>query len=339
MEEARRMTPETYGDDRLAAKLNEVLDPARHPVAAVATVTSSGMTVAGRGAPMEADFEIGSITKGITGLLYVDALARGEISRDTLLGEVLPIGDVPAARISLAALSTHRSGLPRLPAAMHPLRRTIALWRHGTNPYGEDLEQLLAQARGAKVGKPAPRYSNFGFELLGHAIARAAGTTYADLVRDRIAGPLKLGGLYVPANPERLRPTALTGRSKRGRPREPWTGEALGPAGGARAAIRDMALLTGALLNGTAPGVAALDPVAPFQGRVHIGAAWLVLTVGSGFTLHNGGTGGFRSWLGLHRASGTGVVVLSATAASVDRPGFNLLTELSGGPKKARPTR
>ncbi|MFC9763395.1 hypothetical protein [Rhodococcus jostii] len=48
---------------------------------------------------------------------------------------------------------------------------------------------------------------------------------------------------------------------------------------------------------------------------------------GCPFTWHNGGTGGFRSWAGLDRGTATGAVVLSATAASVHRPGFLLLTE------------
>lgn len=86
-----------------------------------------------------------------------------------------------------------------------------------------------------RVGRPRPRYSNFGFELLGHAIAAAAGTTYADLVHRRIADALRMEGFYPPATPDQLRPTALAGTSRRGRPRQPWTGEAIGPAGGIRA--------------------------------------------------------------------------------------------------------
>ncbi|GAA5067164.1 CubicO group peptidase (beta-lactamase class C family) [Thermocatellispora tengchongensis] len=324
------MTAGVHGDARLAERLAGLLGP-RHPVAAAATVTSAGVTVAARGAALDAGFEIASISKGITGMLYADALARGEVGRETTLGELLPLGDVPAARVTLDALSTHRSGLPRLPASAQPLRRTIALWRHGTNPYGEDLARLLAQARGVTVGKPAARYSNFGFELLGHAVASAAGTTYAELLAGRIAEPLGLAGLYVPAVPAQLRETALTGRSRRGRPREPWTGEAIGPAGGIRASIGDMARLAAALLDGSAPGVAALDPVAPFAGRSRIGAGWITTSLnGRDITWHNGGSGGFRSWLGLDRAAGTGVVVLSATSASVDRHGFRLLTEVTG---------
>jgi CubicO group peptidase (beta-lactamase class C family) len=42
-------------------------------------------------------------------------------------------------------------------------------------------------------------------------------------------------------------------------------------------------------------------------------------------TWHNGGTGGCRSWLGVDREARKGVVVLTATSASVDRQGFRLL--------------
>ena len=81
---------------------------------------------------------------------------------------------------------------------------------------------------------------------------------------------------------------------------EPWTGEAIAPAGGLRAPITDLARLVAALLDGSAPGLAALDPVADFSGpRVRIGAAWITLEhQGREITWHNGGTGGFRSWLG-----------------------------------------
>jgi CubicO group peptidase (beta-lactamase class C family) len=74
--------------------------------------------------------------------------------------------------------------------------------------------------------------------------------------------------------------------------------------------------------------MAALDPVAPIGWGSRIGAGWLTMTMkGRAITWHNGGTGGFRSWIGLGRAAQTGVVILSATALSVDRPGFKLLTE------------
>lgn len=319
-------------DGRLAAQVAERLGQ-RHPVFAAATVTPSDVTVAVQGTEVGADFEIASISKGLTGLLYVDALARGEVTGDTTLDRLLPLDGVPAGRVTLASLSTHRSGLPGLPRSAQPVRRTLALVRNGTNPYGEDLDQLLDQARGVAVGKPRPRYSNFGFELLGHALASAAGTTYASLLRDRLAVPLDLACLSVPASPDQLRAESLRGRSRWGAPRDPWTGEALGPAGGVRACIQDMARLASALLDGSAPGIGALEPVAPLGRGARIGAGWVVTAMGPrDLTWHNGGSGGFRSWLGLDRAAGTAAVVLSATSASVDRHGFALLTELGPPP-------
>lgn len=322
------MTQAVSGDAQLAAHVGDLLGR-RHPVFAVAAVGPAGTRLAGRGADLDSDFEIGSISKGITGLLYADALARDEVAADTTIGDLLPLGDVPTANLTLASLSTHRSGLPSLPSAAQPWRRTVALWQHGTNPYGEDLNQLLEQARSVRVGRKRPRYSNLGFELLGHAIATAADSSFADLVATRLAYPLGLNNLYLPTVTAELRPSAVTGKSRSGRTREPWTGEAIGPAGGVRASIRDMARLVSALIGGSAPGLSALAPVAPFGRGSNIGAGWITTDLGeAAITWHNGGTGGFRSWLGLDRAAATGVVLLSATSASVDRHGFRLIAEL-----------
>ena len=79
--------------------------------------------------------------------------------------------------------------------------------------------------------------------------------------------------MYVPASAGDLRAAALTGTTRKGRGMDPWVGEALGPAGCIRAAIGDMAALAAALLDGSAPGIQALDPVANLAGpAARIGA-------------------------------------------------------------------
>ncbi len=99
-------------------------------------------------------------------------------------------------------------------------------------------------------------------------------------MHERLATPLRLTGLYAPGTPGELRATALPGRSRRGRLRAPWTGEAVAPAGGLRAPVTTLAGLTAALLDGSAPGTPALDPVARFSGRAtRIGAGWITLRV------------------------------------------------------------
>lgn len=127
-----------------------------------------------------------------------------------------------------------------------------------------------------------------------------------------------------------LRPLSLTGSGRFGRPKHPWTGKALAPAGGIRASIGDMGRLTRARLDGSAPGTPALDPVADFAGpAARIRAARITTEAkGRSVTWHNGAKG-FSSWLGLDRDANTGVVLMSATSASVDRHGFRLLTELT----------
>lgn len=302
-----------------------------HTVVAMATVDPTGPRAGVTGAPAGSRFEIGSVSKGLTGLLYADALDRGEVGPSTTLGSLLPaLEGSPAADIPLGALATHTSGLPRLPPAMQPWRRTVALWRHGTNPYGDSLEETLAQTRAATLGRARFVYSNLGFALLGHAVAAAAGASYRTVLTERVAAPSALD-LHVAHTPAELGPRDLRGRTRRGRPREPWTGEGIAPAGGVRTTAESLARLLHALLTGAAPGAAALDPTTTIGRGASVGAGWITTTTptGGAVTWHNGGTGGFRSWLGVDRAAGTGCAVVSATSSSVDRVGFRRLAALS----------
>jgi len=325
----RTTTGGSFGDNALAATLARSLGRRGRP-AAIATVSRGRTTLASVNAPLDADYEIGSVSKGVTGLLYTDGIDRGEVSPTSTLGELLPMPAGEVAQVTLGSLATHSSGLPRLPNTAEPLKRTVALYRHGTNPYGESLEELLEQARGVKLSGSKPRYSNFGFELLGHAVAAAAGIRFAELVHSRLAEPLGMHSTYTPADPGELRPTALAGRSRTGARRDPWTGEAIGPAGGIRSTIGDLSMLVGALLDGSSPGIRALDPVADFAQRIRIGAAWITIDLkGTPITWHNGGTGGFRTWLGLDRAAKTGVVVLSAASMPADGLGFKTLQQVT----------
>ena len=80
----------------------------RYPVAAVGVVKHGEISVAARGAGVDADYEIGSISKGITGLLHIQALDRGEITADSVLADFLPLGDVPAGGVTLSSIVVHR---------------------------------------------------------------------------------------------------------------------------------------------------------------------------------------------------------------------------------------
>ncbi|MDN4479881.1 serine hydrolase domain-containing protein [Demequina muriae] len=304
----------------------------RHDRVLIAAVAGGDTAHRTYGAPEAADAEIGSVSKGLTGLLYQDAVDRGEVTPETTLGEALDRPEGAYAQATLGSLATHASGLPPQPPYGGPrtmLRRTWRMWRHGENPYGDSVDQLLDEAADVRLGKPRFVYSNLGFALLGAALARTAGTSYERLLLARVAEPLGMTGVSVPSTPRCLGPTALTGRSKGGRPHEPWTGEAIGPAGGVRATAADLAALLGGLIERRAPGISALDPAADAPGASRIGAAWLTTRTGdASVTWHNGRTGGFASWVGVDRDAGVGLALVSATAASLDRDGFAGLARL-----------
>jgi CubicO group peptidase (beta-lactamase class C family) len=300
----------------------------KHATYVVALVTPRGVDVDARGTDVHADVELGSVTKGITGFVWRDAISRGEVSEDAVLGDHLAVPP-SLSGIRLSALATHTSGLPRLAGGSSMVRRSWELWREGRNPYRENLPTLLAQVEHVKVGRVGKAsYSNLGFQLLGHAVATAAGASYATLVADRIAGPLGMDDTYVPYAEDQVRPGGVTPRNRNGRAVEPWANEAVAPAGCVRSSATDLAALLRAMLDRSVPGADALEPAVAFSKRLQIGAGWLTgPLLRRTVTWHNGGTGGFRSFVGIDRDHGVGVALVSASTRSVDRAAVRLLAE------------
>jgi D-alanyl-D-alanine-carboxypeptidase/D-alanyl-D-alanine-endopeptidase len=96
--------------------------------------------------PVDGDtvFEIGSITKVFTSLILADMIQRGEVALTDPVAKYLPPGvKVPernGRQITLEDLSTHTSGLPRLPDNMKPA--------DPANPYADySVEQLTSFSR------------------------------------------------------------------------------------------------------------------------------------------------------------------------------------------------
>lgn len=316
-----------HGDADLAAAALQHLPDGVYG-AVIAEVTPAGTRTATVGVPLEATVEIGSISKGLTAFLYADAVERGEVSPDTRLGELLDLGDAPAAAITLEELAQHRSGLPRLPSGVGMLVRGFGHGVLGTNPYSGDPADLLDDLRAAELDPPDATYSNLGFAALGLAVVSATDTDYGTLLRERLVEPLGLTGLSLPASRSELGPEAVEGRDQQGRRPDPWINEAYAPTGtGIRSDAQAMALLAEAMLAGTVPGASAMEPSAEFSDGA-IGAAWFTDSVdGAEVIWHNGGTGGFTTWFGIDHDRGTAVFVGVASNESVDHTGQALLRE------------
>lgn len=289
-------------------------------------------------------FEIGSVTKTFTSLLLADLARDGVVALDDPVSRYLPAAPPVRGRpITLEDLATHHSGLPRLPAGL--------LWPALTTQRGDPYARLDEAALAAAVPRTPPkrppgrrfRYSNHGAGLLGWALARAAGTTYDELVGDRVTRPLGLTdtGIEVPVGAAHR---VAAGHNWRRGDAGPWHLAALAGAGGLRSTAPDLLRYLAAFAeDDTGPlaeSAAETRRVRHRVGKLGVGLAWMVIAGGEGprrFRLpsdvlwHDGGTGGYRAFAAVVPATGGAVVVLSNQARSVTGFGLRLVRALAAG--------
>lgn len=325
--------PAARGDSELAAELDRVAGRRTRSVAA-AVIDLEGQT---RVAFIEADansrFEIGSVTKGLTGMLQAEAVRRGEVTLDTTVGRLLPdTAARPLGSVTLRELCTHTSGLPRMPRTVGSAARVIWCAWFGADPYrGLGPRTVLRLAGRQHLShRRRSRYSNLGAAVLGQALAAAAGCEFPALLDERVLTPLGMGATCIAGQKMEAAARGWTGAGQRS---QAWLLDGYSPAGGVVSTIADMTVLATALLDGSAPGQASLDPVGdvapPDQPGRAAGMFWVIDTVpGTDRTMiwHDGQTGGYSAFLALYPQTRRAVIVLTnvARAAEPQRIAFAL---------------
>lgn len=265
-------------------------------------------------------FQIGSITKTMTGVLLGEACERGEARLETTLGDAVGLKG-NCAPLTLEDLAAQRHGLPRLPPNLdaHVVDRA--------DPYADYSEELLLEAAEAqgKISGGTYGYSNYAFMLLGLALGRLAAQPYADLVRSRVFEPLGMTTAICGTPGEGS--DAIPGWA--GGERTPWWSTQLPGPGGVGASITDVVRYLEAHLRPEStplgPAIARATEIRQVGDRA-MGLGWHHL--GGGWW-HNGGTGGFRSFAAFHRPSGCAVALLANDAdASLDDVAIAVLTDM-----------
>jgi CubicO group peptidase (beta-lactamase class C family) len=292
--------------EQLAGALNGFEDIA---VAQIDLDAPQTVRLAGFGAAETTRMEAGSLTKAMTGLVIADAVARGEVELDAPVSHYLPelIGS-PAGEVTLQELVTHTSGYDDF----GPSTEQRAAWSAplGLNFLTTTAEQMTEEIREQNlVGRGSWAYSNLGAATAGQAVAAAAGMSYSELMRTRLFEPLEMHDTTI-QDDEAL---VAGGRSQTGLSVHPWVIDAYAPSGAAVSTTEDLARLARALLDGSAPGMAALDPTFTAGADMDMGVFWLISTSpgGQAVTWHTGETGGYSSYFALDRANNKAVVVLS----------------------------
>ena len=300
--------------------------------AVIATVDESGMHRRAFGvlhretqAPVtvETAFEIGSITKVFTNLLLAELVAKGKVRYDTTIGDLLKdveFANPEVAFITLEELATHHSGLPRIPDDHIPASFA--------DPYADydeaALRRTLANVRNGQPLTKAYSYSNLGVGLLGHLLGLVDGRGYRSALHAHVLEPLGLAETGFDC-PQR----GATGHHE-GQPVPHWHFQALAGAGALCSTAADLARLieayrseSGLLAHDLADD---LEIVADARDGLRVTRVWHVAgTDDDPIFWHNGGTGGFGSFLGF-KAGGTGHIVLANTsnAGVVTQYGFRL---------------
>lgn len=304
-----------------------------------------GVADKGGGKPVDGKtvFEIGSITKAFTGILFQQFVNEGKIAPDDPIDKYLPAGtktprydDKP---VTLKTLVTHTSSLPRLPGNMPR--------GNPRDPYADYTSELMYQFLGEcklerEIGSKY-EYSNFGMGLLGQLLSRVAGKSYEELVIERICRPLGMSDTRIELT-DAQKARFAKGYDD-GEEASPWALNCLAGAGGLRSTAEDMATFIRASMGLEKTELQTVIAQSysqdqPADGDLRIAHGWHIWTrFGTKLIWHNGGTGGFRSWAGFRPDRNCGVVVLSNSTHSVDDIARHLLEpkwELEKGRKTVK---
>ncbi len=276
-------------------------------------------------------FEIGSISKVFTALALVNMAERGDLKLNDPISKFLPKSVKTPTRngkeISLLNLATHTSGLPRLPDNFAPADMN--------NPYAdytvEQLYSFLSTYRLPRDIGAQYAYSNLGAGLLGHILSLKAGVDYETLVKTQIAQPLQMNDTRIHLTSDQQARFA-TGHNALGKPVSHWDLPTLAGAGALRSTTNDLLKFLAANLELTSsPLTATLQKTHVVQKQtdtpsLKIAIGWHSLNQnGTEIIFHDGGTGGFRSFIGFVKQKRLGVVVLSNSENDIADIGLHLL--------------
>lgn len=277
----------------------------------------------------ETRFGIGSVTKVFTALLLISLRDAGKVTLDTPVSKWVPelelLLPTPAdgAPITARHLTTHTSGLSRL--------GTLPDYAHMDRGMTED--ELVAGLKEARRRPPGQRevYSNLGVALLAVMLGRVEQRPYRDLVAERLLQPLGMAGSTF--DREGVPPSQLalgyTWKDGQLQPTPYWRLGAAEGMGGLYSSVRDLSRLVAWELSAWPardepdPGPvrrASLRESHRLAGPVEpsnqgVGLGWVLSNHGSrGLQVwHNGGVGGYESFVWLSPETGVGFIALANT--------------------------
>ena len=284
-------------------------------------------------------FEIGSITQLFTAAATAEEKHLGKLKYDDYLSTYLSGVWAPnyhGKEIRIIDLLHHTSGLPVIPDDLFSSGKN----RDSLNPYAVYNRNMLDSfISGHRLDmEPGTKYvySNLGFGLMGDILSRIEAKPYENIIKDDICTKLGMQHTCIKLTNSQMKAMAAPYTAK-GQPGHFWDYDALAGAGAIRSDMTDMLKFLNAAINpeelkDTLLKVSIKDcETMTFDANknLKVGLAWNISNVnGMPVEWHNGGTGGYRSFIGFNKENETGVVVLTNSGTSVDRPAVKILYDL-----------
>ncbi|MDQ6722966.1 MAG: beta-lactamase family protein [Thermoproteota archaeon] len=264
-------------------------------------------------------FDIASITKTFTTLLFADMIEKGEVNLNDPVEKYLPsnvtIPGYNGQKITLEQLATHTSGLPDF-----PLNFVRNQSYSDKQIYDKLADTKLLSRPGAIVN-----YSDIGMALLGHALSFKAHKSFEQLVDERILKVLGMNSTGI----------TLTNETKFHFAKGHMAGKEIGleflpeliqPAGAMYSSAKDLLKYLSAnlnfihtklnlpmqdthLLRQVLSSSQSSNQTLPLT--TYVGLGWITTTnFISSVTWHTGSIYGYTSFIGFNPEKKTGIVIL-----------------------------
>lgn len=266
----------------------------------------------------ETVFAIASLSKVFTALLLADMVERGKVAMDDTVEKYLPQGVTIAPfegkAVRLADLVTYTPGLPGWPKNLKPLDPVKPFPAYTQ----DDLYAALSQ--GALKYPPGTHYtySNFGFGLLGHVLARRGGKSLDEMFLTCICTPLGMTSTRITLT-QTMRARLAPGHDNKQQPVAAWEmPEMFCGAGGLFSTANDMSRFleaaTGRRQSALSRAFSTLPQLRRPADKPETMAAqgWFVSTrKGSELVWKDGATVGYSSFMGYAPQGGAGLILLT----------------------------
>lgn len=270
-------------------------------------------------------YAVGSTTKAFTAALVGMLVDEGELDWDDPVTEYLPYFDLQVRSEDEGAVCTLRDLLSH----RHGFSRMSMLW---LSPE-VTREEILRVAAGAEPWddfRTSFHYCNVTYLAAGVAAGVAAGTTWDELMRERLLEPLEMSSSTLSvsdAGPELAVGYSWEETAGRLEPERLVALDAIGPAGSLNADVLDMAqwvrlqlakgVRDGERLISEESFLETWSPQVSMGGGSSYGLGWM-LHERNGHRLveHGGNIGGFSAQVGMAPDEGLGYVLLMNLSAA-----------------------